>query len=207
MLKGRIEMLELMRNFMKRDEDGASAVEYGLLVAGIAALIVLIVFAFGGIIKGRLQEHLRHGRQSAAGRRAAPPAPADLRSSGTAVGVDHLVRPLLFHHQLHPSQGAHHGTSTDEQAHLPSSTPAGRRHRALIVLIVFAFGGVVRDSLFTTSCTRIAGKPPARPAADTSCWLSPGQHGTQHRGPLPGPVRSIARFTSRARQARARTRS
>ena len=44
-------MLELMRNFMKKDEDGASAVEYGLLVAGIAALIVLIVFAFGGVIK------------------------------------------------------------------------------------------------------------------------------------------------------------
>ena len=43
-------MLELMRNFMKKDENGASAVEYGLLVAGIAALIVLIVFAFGGII-------------------------------------------------------------------------------------------------------------------------------------------------------------
>ncbi len=33
-----------------RDEDGASAVEYGLLVAGIAALIVVIVFAFGGVI-------------------------------------------------------------------------------------------------------------------------------------------------------------
>jgi pilus assembly protein Flp/PilA len=38
-------------NWHSRDrEDGASAVEYGLLVAGIAALIVLIVFAFGGII-------------------------------------------------------------------------------------------------------------------------------------------------------------
>ena len=45
-------MLELIRNFMKKDEDGASAVEYGLLVAGIAALIVLIVFAFGGVIQG-----------------------------------------------------------------------------------------------------------------------------------------------------------
>ena len=44
-------MLELIRNFMNKDEDGASAVEYGLLVAGIAALIVLIVFSFGGIIK------------------------------------------------------------------------------------------------------------------------------------------------------------
>ena len=29
-------------------EDGASAVEYGLLVAGVAALIVIIVFALGG---------------------------------------------------------------------------------------------------------------------------------------------------------------
>jgi len=35
----------------KMDERGASAVEYGLLVAGIAALIVLIVFAFGGVIQ------------------------------------------------------------------------------------------------------------------------------------------------------------
>ncbi len=34
----------------KMDERGASAVEYGLLVAGIAALIVAVVFAFGGVI-------------------------------------------------------------------------------------------------------------------------------------------------------------
>lgn len=33
------------------DERGASAVEYGLLVAGIAALIVAVVLAFGGVIK------------------------------------------------------------------------------------------------------------------------------------------------------------
>jgi pilus assembly protein Flp/PilA len=31
----------------RRDERGASAVEYGLLIAGIAALIVIVVFAFG----------------------------------------------------------------------------------------------------------------------------------------------------------------
>jgi pilus assembly protein Flp/PilA len=30
-----------------RDERGASAVEYGLLIAGIAALIVVVIFAFG----------------------------------------------------------------------------------------------------------------------------------------------------------------
>ena len=32
------------------DEDGASAVEYGLLVAGVAALIVAVVFFFGGAV-------------------------------------------------------------------------------------------------------------------------------------------------------------
>ena len=32
------------------DERGASAVEYGLLIAGIAALIVVVVFAFGGAV-------------------------------------------------------------------------------------------------------------------------------------------------------------
>jgi pilus assembly protein Flp/PilA len=36
------------------DEEGASAVEYGLLVAGIAGLVVLIVFAFGGVIRDTL---------------------------------------------------------------------------------------------------------------------------------------------------------
>lgn len=32
------------------NERGASAVEYGLLIAGIAALIVVVVFAFGGMV-------------------------------------------------------------------------------------------------------------------------------------------------------------
>jgi len=49
-------MLEFFRNiFGHRNQDGASAVEYGLLVAGIAALVVAIVFAFGGIIKGAFE--------------------------------------------------------------------------------------------------------------------------------------------------------
>lgn len=41
-----------LRNLLaRRTENGASAVEYGLLVAGIAALIVAVVFLFGGMIK------------------------------------------------------------------------------------------------------------------------------------------------------------
>lgn len=35
-----------------RSERGASAVEYGLLIAGIAALVALAVYAFGGGVSG-----------------------------------------------------------------------------------------------------------------------------------------------------------
>ena len=42
----------LQRFTARKDEQGASAVEYGLLVAAIAALIVIIVFALGGVVKG-----------------------------------------------------------------------------------------------------------------------------------------------------------
>jgi len=38
-----------------KKEEGASAVEYGLLVAAIAALIVIIVFALGNVIKNVFQ--------------------------------------------------------------------------------------------------------------------------------------------------------
>ena len=48
-------MFELFKTLIdarlaKMDERGASAVEYGLLIAGIAALIVVVVFAFGGVL-------------------------------------------------------------------------------------------------------------------------------------------------------------
>ena len=40
----------------KMDERGASAVEYGLLIAGIAALIVAVVFVFGGALSDIFSE-------------------------------------------------------------------------------------------------------------------------------------------------------
>ncbi|MGA8247639.1 MAG: Flp family type IVb pilin [Nocardioides sp.] len=48
-----LDYLRIMLNarLAKMDERGASAVEYGLLIAGIAALIVVVVFAFGGVIQ------------------------------------------------------------------------------------------------------------------------------------------------------------
>ncbi len=45
-------MLAYLRKVSRRARDrGASAVEYGLLVALIAAVIVLAVFAFGGLVR------------------------------------------------------------------------------------------------------------------------------------------------------------
>ena len=48
-----IEYLRIMIDAQraKMDERGASAVEYGLLVAGIAALVVIAVFALGPIVR------------------------------------------------------------------------------------------------------------------------------------------------------------
>ncbi len=57
-------MLEYIRNInSRRNQDGASAVEYGLLVAGIAALVVAIVFVFGGIIKNSFQNTCNRVKQ------------------------------------------------------------------------------------------------------------------------------------------------
>ncbi len=39
-----------------KDDEGASAVEYGLLVAAIAAIIILVVFALGTFVKGAFKD-------------------------------------------------------------------------------------------------------------------------------------------------------
>ena len=39
-----------MNSRRQQDERGASAVEYGLLAVAVAALIVIIVFALGGVV-------------------------------------------------------------------------------------------------------------------------------------------------------------
>jgi pilus assembly protein Flp/PilA len=48
-----LDYLRTMYNarLARMEERGASAVEYGLLIAGIAALIVVAVFALGPIVK------------------------------------------------------------------------------------------------------------------------------------------------------------
>lgn len=46
-------MLQIIRNMRaaRKSDEGASAVEYGLLVAAIAALIVVVVFVLGGYVQ------------------------------------------------------------------------------------------------------------------------------------------------------------
>lgn len=44
----------LTRFTRPRDAEGASAVEYGLLISGIAAVIVLAVYTFGGVVNDAL---------------------------------------------------------------------------------------------------------------------------------------------------------
>ena len=48
-------------------EDGASAVEYGLLVAAIAALVVIIVFALGGVVREVFQDTCSEIKSKATG--------------------------------------------------------------------------------------------------------------------------------------------
>ena len=52
-------MLAYIRNLTaatRGSDDGASAVEYGLLVAAIAAIIILVVFAVGSWVKGAFKD-------------------------------------------------------------------------------------------------------------------------------------------------------
>ncbi len=49
-------MIAYMRAVRRHAKDeGASAVEYGLLVAAIAAVIVVVVFALGGLVKDKFR--------------------------------------------------------------------------------------------------------------------------------------------------------
>jgi pilus assembly protein Flp/PilA len=49
-------MLAYLRKLTKKNDEGASAVEYGLLVAAIAAIIILVVFALGTFVKGAFKD-------------------------------------------------------------------------------------------------------------------------------------------------------
>jgi pilus assembly protein Flp/PilA len=49
-------MLRFMLAHRSRNDEGATAVEYGLMVAAIAAVIVLVVFLLGGVVKDKFNK-------------------------------------------------------------------------------------------------------------------------------------------------------
>lgn len=48
-------MLTNLKKLLK-DQDGATAVEYGLIVAAIAGVIITVVYALGGKVNGTFQK-------------------------------------------------------------------------------------------------------------------------------------------------------
>jgi pilus assembly protein Flp/PilA len=57
-------MLEKLRRFLS-DEEGPTAVEYAIMVAGIAVVIIAVVFLLGGKVRDSLhhvEQHLPGGR-------------------------------------------------------------------------------------------------------------------------------------------------
>ena len=98
-----LDYLRIMLNarLAKMDERGASAVEYGLLIAGIAALIVAVVFAFGGVISdvftntcdsGRRRRR-RHRLLTHTGHDGRRPGPPGLRPSAISGTTGPACRP------------------------------------------------------------------------------------------------------------------
>jgi pilus assembly protein Flp/PilA len=64
-----IAYMRAVRRYAK-DDEGASAVEYGLLVAAIAAVIVVVVFALGGLVKDKFRstcDNIANNGDTAAG--------------------------------------------------------------------------------------------------------------------------------------------
>ena len=49
-------MLHTILAKRNRGDEGATAVEYGLMVAAIAAVIVLVVFLLGGVVKDKFDK-------------------------------------------------------------------------------------------------------------------------------------------------------
>jgi len=47
-------MKDKLKAFLK-EEEGASAVEYGLLIAGIAAAVMAVIYGIGTAMKGKFQ--------------------------------------------------------------------------------------------------------------------------------------------------------
>ena len=80
-----------------KDDQGASAVEYGLLIAAIAAVIVVIVFALGSVVKSKFHNTCtmvidRRNRENSQHLHAL----AASQSTGDTGPAAHAHRPVWF---------------------------------------------------------------------------------------------------------------
>ncbi len=137
----------------RRDEEGASAVEYGLLVAGIAALIVAIVFLFGGMISERLHRHLHH--RSTGDDAPLPPRLRLIQLASPVELYSQLHRVRSFYRQparARPWEAPHVACEAIERPERRTSEDGASAVEyglllagvaALIVAVVFLFGGAV----------------------------------------------------------------
>jgi pilus assembly protein Flp/PilA len=55
-----MERIRRVAQKLLRDESGASAVEYGLVVAGIAAVVITVVFVLGNKVNNQLAKVASH---------------------------------------------------------------------------------------------------------------------------------------------------
>ncbi len=64
-----LDQLRILLNarIAKMEARGATAVEYALLIAGIAALVVVVVYTFGGVIHGGLKDTCQNIHKHQAG--------------------------------------------------------------------------------------------------------------------------------------------
>ncbi len=138
----------------QKSEEGASAVEYALLVAAIAALIVIVVFAFGGLIQNIFQDTCDSIATEAAPARTAASQSVRLRSVAGGTGrqcgaSSHRRIEEQLMSSVTQSRGGEDGASAVEYALMIAGIAA------VIVVVVFAFGGMVR-ALNHDNCTTIA---------------------------------------------------
>ncbi len=172
-------MLEHLRNLLhsnrsERDERGASAVEYGLLVAGIAALIVAVVFLFGGMIKGVFTDSCSAIQNDD----GAPPAPAQQpRRDAQADQLHTRLRPWSAPRTWTTAE-THFGTIEGRPAMAQRDERGASAVEygllvggiaAVVVAAVFLFGGTVTDTLFGVSCDTVAGKVSTTTSVEPDC--------------------------------------
>ena len=153
-----LDYLRIMLNarVAKMDERGASAVEYGLLIAGIAALIVVVVFAFGDNLHDVFEDTCK---SVAGGTRLHQGlicrSDHHDRVSGPRFGAGSqsvISGPTRSREPMHEPTSSRSRTADERGASAVEYGLLIAGIVAMIVVVVFAFGGGARG-MFHGSCS------------------------------------------------------